>query len=67
MESQLEEKDILQIGKLIPGANRYVLQNFVPAKTLDKKFLKEKSYPDEKFQKIKKHLENKINSVLIRQ
>ena len=66
VRSQLEEKDILQIAKLISGAKSYALQKFVPAKTLDKKFLKEKSYPDEKFQKIKKHLENKIHSVLVR-
>jgi len=66
VESQLEEKDILQIAKLISGANSYVLQKFVPAKTLDKKLLKEKSYPDEKFQKIKKHLEHQISSVTIR-
>ena len=67
VQSQLEEKDILQITKLIPRADCYVLQKFVPAKVLDKKFLKEKSYPEEKFKEIKKHLENKINSVLIRQ
>jgi pyruvate formate lyase activating enzyme len=67
VESQLEEKDILQIGKMIAGAKHYVLQKFVTVKVLDKRFLNEKSYPDEKFQKIKKHLENKINSVLIRQ
>jgi pyruvate formate lyase activating enzyme len=67
VESQLDEKDILQIATLISGANSYVLQKFVPAKTLDKKMLKEKSYPDEKFQKIKKHLENETYSVIIRQ
>ena len=66
VESQLEEKDIMQIAKLISGAKGYVLQKFVPAKTLDKKFLKEKSYPAEKFQKIKKHLEHQISSVTIR-
>jgi pyruvate formate lyase activating enzyme len=66
VESQLEEKDIQQIAKLISGANSYVLQKFVPTKTLDKKLLKEKSYPDEKFQKIKKHLEHQISSVTIR-
>ena len=66
VESQLEEKDILQIAELISGANSYVLQKFVPAKTLDKKLLKEKSYPDEKLQKIKKHLEHQIPSVTIR-
>jgi pyruvate formate lyase activating enzyme len=66
VEFQLEEKDILQIAKLISGAKSYALQKFVPAKTLDKKLLKEKSYPDEKFQKIKKRLEHQIPSVTIR-
>jgi pyruvate formate lyase activating enzyme len=66
VESQLEEKDILQIAKLISGAKNYVLQKFVPVKVLDKKFLKEKSFSDEKFQKIKKHLENTISSVVVR-
>ena len=66
VESQLEEKDILQIAKLISGASNYALQKFVPVKVLEKKFLKEKSYPDEKFQEIKKHLENKISSVVLR-
>lgn len=66
VESQLEEDDILNIGKLISGASKYVLQKFVPAKTLDSRFLKEKSHPDETFQKIKKRLENEISSVTIR-
>jgi pyruvate formate lyase activating enzyme len=66
IESQLEEKDIQQIATLITGADCYVLQKFMPAKVLEEKFLQEKSYPDEKFQEIKKHLENKIHSVKIR-
>ncbi|KFO67387.1 hypothetical protein ER57_10900 [Smithella sp. SCADC] len=66
VESQLEENDILEIGKLIAGASRYVLQKFVPSKTLDKKFLKEKSFSDEKLQKIKNSLEQQITSVTIR-
>ena len=64
--SQLEEKDILQIGKMIAGAKHYVLQKFVPVKVLEKKFLKEKSFSDEKLQKIKNHLEHQIPSVTIR-
>ena len=67
VESQLEENDILQIAKLISGANHYVLQKFVPVKVLDKKFLNEKSYSDEKLQKIKNRLEPQIPSVTIRQ
>ncbi len=66
VESQLEEKDIQQIALLISGAKNYVLQKFVPVKVLDKEFLNEKSYPEEKFQKIKKHLEHQITSVTIR-
>lgn len=66
LQSQLDEKDILNIAKLISGANNYVLQNFVPTKTLDIIFLKEKSCSDEIFQKIKKRLEHQIPSVKIR-
>jgi pyruvate formate lyase activating enzyme len=66
VQSQLEEKDIINIAKLISGAQNYVLQNFAPAKTLDTLFLKEKSHPDEIFQKIKKRLEHEIPCVTIR-
>ncbi|HUN55470.1 MAG TPA: anaerobic ribonucleoside-triphosphate reductase activating protein [Smithella sp.] len=66
VQSQLDEREILNIAKLISGAHHYVLQNFVPAKTLDKIFLKEKSHPDEIFQKIKKRLEHEISIVTIR-
>jgi pyruvate formate lyase activating enzyme len=66
VESLIEENDILQIAEMISGADNYVLQKFVPSKTLDKKFLKEKTWPDEKLQEIKKQLENQIKSVTIR-
>jgi pyruvate formate lyase activating enzyme len=66
VQSQLEENDILQIGKLITGASHYVLQNFVNMRTLDKKFQKEKTFSEEKLQKIKNHLEHQIPSVTIR-
>ena len=66
VESQLGENDILQIGKLIAGASHYVLQNFVNLRTLDKKFQKEKTFSEEKLQKIKNHLEHQIPSVTIR-
>ncbi len=66
VQSQLDENDILQIGKMINGASHYVLQNFIPTKTLDKKFTKEKSFSDEDLQKIKSHLDQQITSVTIR-
>jgi len=66
VESQLEEDDILKIADMIPGANKYVLQKFVPTKTLDSRFLKEKSFSDEKLQQIKNQLEQKVAFVIIR-
>jgi pyruvate formate lyase activating enzyme len=66
VKSQLTEKDILKIAKLISGAKRYALQKFVPTKTLDKKFIKEKTYPDDELEKIKKRLEKEIPSVIVR-
>lgn len=66
VQSLLDEKDIVSIAKLISGASNYVLQNFVPTKTLDTLFLKEKSHPDEVLQKLKKRLEHQIPNVTIR-
>ncbi len=66
VKSQLAAKDILAIAQLISGAKRYALQKFVPTKTLDKKFLKEKTYPDDELEKIKKRLEKEIPSVIVR-
>jgi anaerobic ribonucleoside-triphosphate reductase activating protein len=66
VKSQLTEKDILKIAKLIYGAKRYALQKFVPTKTLDKKFLKEKTYPDNELESIKIRLEKEIPSVIVR-
>ena len=66
VKSQLTAKDILEIAKLISGAKRYALQKFAPTKTLDKKFLKEKTYPDDELEKIKIRLEKEIPSVMVR-
>jgi pyruvate formate lyase activating enzyme len=66
VQSQLEENDILQIGKLITGASHYVLQNFVNLRTLDKKFQKEKTFSEETLQRIKNSLEQQIPTVTIR-
>ncbi len=41
VKSQLGKRDILEIGRLIRGSKRYILQQFVPVKVLDTKFLDE--------------------------
>jgi pyruvate formate lyase activating enzyme len=42
----LAPEDLEEIGRLIPGAKRFVLQKFVPTKTLDRDFLGKPSYSD---------------------
>jgi len=66
VKSQLGAKDILEIAKLISGAKCYALQKFMPTKTLDKKFLKEKTWSDDELENIKKRLEKDISSVIVR-
>ena len=66
VKSQLTEKDILKIATLISGARKYVLQKFVPAKTLNKKFREEKNYSEGEFEIIKKRLEKEKASVIVR-
>ncbi len=53
VKSQLNEKDILKIGELLKGVKLYVLQKFIPSKTLNPEFIKEFSYSDEELEKIK--------------
>jgi len=62
----LSEKDILKIAALISGASRYALQKFNSVKTLHKEFLQERSFAGEELVKIKKRLENRILSVIVR-
>lgn len=66
VRSQLTPSDILKIAALISGARSYALQKFIPVKTLNKKFLKEVTYPDSELDKIKKRLEKEISSVIVR-
>jgi len=46
VRSLLSPVDLENIGKLIPGAKRFVLQKFVATKTLDRDCLGEQSYGD---------------------
>lgn len=66
VKSQLNPNDIVNIGKLLRGANRYVLQRFVPSKTLDKKFLKEESYSDEELVDLKDKIKDYVAECILR-
>lgn len=66
VRSQLKEKEIRKIAAQIAGAKKYVLQKFVPSKTLEKDFAQEKSYSDAELEKIRKSLEELIPCVAVR-
>lgn len=64
--SLLAEKDIASIVREIAGAKRYVLQKFQAARTLNKLFLKEKTYSDDDLLKIKNQMEKAFPLITIR-
>jgi len=65
-KSQLCKEDIIEIGKLIKGAKLYVLQKFIPSKTLNPEFLNETTYSDEEFKYLKSALEGYVVNCLVR-
>ncbi len=65
VRSQLDNKDLIATAELLKKG-LYVLQSFVPAKSLDHEFLTEISYSPGEFADIQKNLESKRLSVFIR-
>ncbi len=63
---QLSSKDIIGIGKLIKGAKLYILQKFVPSKTLNPEFIDKEPYSDEEFGYLINTLENLCVKCLVR-
>ena len=66
VKSQLSREDIINIGKLVEGAELYILQKFIPSKTLDPNFLNEKTYSDREFKELKRDLEKLVCKCLVR-
>ena len=65
VRSQLDNEDLIATSELLKKG-LYVLQSFVPAKSLDHEFLTEISYSPEEFADIQKKLESKRLRVFIR-
>ena len=65
VRSQLDNEDLIAIAELLKKG-LYVLQSFVPAKTLDHEFMAEISYSPEEFADIQKNLESNRLRVFIR-
>jgi len=61
-----ERDDFYKIGQLIKNARLYVLQKFVPSKTLDDTFLGMKSCTDEELDSFKEIMEGFVQRCIIR-
>ncbi len=59
VRSQLDRKDLIATAELLKKARLYVLQTFVPSKTLSREFLAETSYTPEEFSLIQEDLARK--------
>jgi pyruvate formate lyase activating enzyme len=66
VRSQLDLKDLLSVVKSIQKAHLYVLQPFVPQKTLEGAYLSDTSYTKEEFSAIRDILEKEVRRVVVR-
>jgi pyruvate formate lyase activating enzyme len=66
VRSQLDSEDLSAMSRLLTKAKLYVLQNFVPVKTLDKTFLAESSFSPEEFSAVQKNLVGKSPCIVLR-
>ena len=62
----LSPEDIRRIGALVRGAERFVLQRFIPSKCLDNDFLRDEPYRDDELEEMRKDLEKDVENVLVR-
>lgn len=66
VQNLLTEEDILAMGDLVRGARLFVLQNFVPSKTLDERYLDRKPLSPADLDIIKKELGGCVRRLAIR-
>jgi len=62
----LKPDDILEIGRMIRGASRYVLQKFVPSKHLDQAYLKAGTFSEEEIEDLLERLAGMVGHVSVR-
>jgi pyruvate formate lyase activating enzyme len=66
VSSLLDRDDVLKIGRIIRNARLYVLQKFVPSKTLDGQFLHEVSCSDEELDSFRDIMEGFVQECVVR-
>ncbi len=66
VKSLLNKNDLRKIVGTIKDARRYVLQKFVPSKSLDEKLLSKSIYSDEDFEAMKEYVKKYVGHVTVR-
>jgi pyruvate formate lyase activating enzyme len=66
VRSQLDREDLIATAKLLKKAQLYVLQTFVPGKTLCREYLAEISYSPEDVSAVQKYLTGKHLRIVLR-
>ncbi len=62
----LSPSDIETIVNEISGTDTYVLQRFVPSKTLDSNFMKAHTFSESEISRLKKRLQNRVKKLIVR-
>jgi pyruvate formate lyase activating enzyme len=62
----VNKEDLIQIGELLRGAKKLVLQQFIPKDTLDKKYEKIEPYSSEKIELFAKTLKKYVKNISFR-
>lgn len=65
-KKQLSKEDLLKIGQELKGAQKYVLQKFIPTQTLNPEFLNATTYTDDEFDTLTKELKQFVVQCLWR-
>ncbi len=62
----LSPEDVLEIGREIEGAPRYVLQRFVASKHVDERFIEAGSFSEEEISDLKESLQGMVGRLIVR-
>jgi pyruvate formate lyase activating enzyme len=65
-KSLLHEDDLLEMGMVLRNASCYILQQFIPTRTLDKQFLKYEAYSQEEMEYFRDKLKKEVPVVRLR-
>lgn len=66
VKSLLREGDLARIVRLIRPSRNFVLQNFVPSRTLDAGYREETPFSQEELEALRRGIEKEVSCVLIR-